>query len=569
MKEVVMQSKFARLLLVIMLVVIGVEAGQRSAQAQSVLRLPNPIGAGDFTTADPALVSDYASGQITSETHYALVRGKEDNLNDIQPGMASAWEVSDDGLTITFTIRSGIPWVTWDGSAVVEAKDDAGNTLYVTAHDFEYGLKRTLDPATASEYAYVFTSVIKGAAEFNGSTETGDALNALRDAVGVEATDDTTLVVTLTQPASYAINILTLTNAAAQPQTAIEEHGAQWFEPGNSLSYGPYAISEWKHDTSLTLSKNPFWPGIENSPKPSIDQVVFTMLDEAATFNNYQAGTIDVAKVPLADLDRIRADEAFKPELSEAPVLNSAYYGFTVTKEPFDDVRVRRAFSLAIDREAIVENVIKSGVPARWFSRPGIAAAPTLESHPDLGIGYDPDAAKASLDEYLTEKGISVDQLPPITLLLYANDTVSKVAEVVQQMWQETLGVTVTIVSQEFSTYLQTVQNDPTGVYALGWTADYADANNFLREVFRSNSGNNFTHWKNDEYDQLVDQAADETDIAKRTELYAQAEEILVDTDAVIAPMYWGTRIFVTKPNISRTVSQINGDERLEKWSIQ
>lgn len=564
-----MKSKLARLLLVIALVAIGVGLGQHPAQAQTVLHLPNPIGAGDFTTADPALVTDYASAQITSETHYALVRGKEDNLNDIQPGMASKWEVSADGLTITFTIRTGIPWVKWDGSAVVEAKDDAGNVLNVTAKDFEYGLKRTLDPATASEYAYVFTSIIKGAAEFNGSKETGDALTALRDAVGVKATEDQTLVVTLTQPASYAINILTLTNAAAQPQAAIEKSGATWFEPGNSLSYGPYVISEWKHDTSLTLTKNPFWPGIENSPKPTIDQVVFTMLDEAATFNNYQAGTIDVAKVPLADLDRVRADEAYKTELAEAPVLNSAYYGFTVTKPPFDDVRVRLAFSQAIDRQAIVDNVTKSGIAARWFSRPGIAAAPTLEKYPDLGVGYDPDKAKASLDEYLKEKGITVDQLPPITLLLYANDTVSKVAEVVQQMWQETLGVNVQIVSQEFRTYLQTIQNDPPGVYALGWTADYADANNFLREVFRSNSGNNFTHWKNDAYDKLVDDAAAETDIDKRTELYAQAEDILIAKDAVIAPMYWGTRIFVTKPNIVRTVSQINGDERLEKWSIK
>ncbi|MBX3083019.1 MAG: peptide ABC transporter substrate-binding protein [Anaerolineae bacterium] len=564
-----MKSKLARLLLVIALVAIGVGLGQHPAQAQTVLHLPNPIGAGDFTTADPALVTDYASAQITSETHYALVRGKEDNLNDIQPGMASKWEVSADGLTITFTIRTGIPWVKWDGSAVVEAKDDAGNVMNVTAKDFEYGLKRTLDPATASEYAYVFTSIIKGAAEFNGSKETGDALTALRDAVGVKATDDQTLVVTLTQPASYAINILTLTNAAAQPQAAIEKSGATWFEPGTSLSYGPYVISEWKHDTSLTLTKNPFWPGIENSPKPTIDQVVFTMLDEAATFNNYQAGTIDVAKVPLADLDRIRADEAYKTELAEAPVLNSAYYGFTVTKPPFDDVRVRLAFSQAIDRQAIVDNVTKSGIAARWFSRPGIAAAPTLEKYPDLGISYDPDKAKASLDEYLKEKGITVDQLPPITLLLYANDTVSKVAEVVQQMWQETLGVNVQIVSQEFRTYLQTIQNDPPGVYALGWTADYADANNFLREVFRSNSGNNFTHWKNEAYDKLVDDAAAETDIDKRTELYAQAEDILIAKDAVIAPMYWGTRIFVTKPNIVRTVSQINGDERLEKWSIK
>ncbi len=567
-----MQRKGFRLLLalVIAALLVGVSAnGAAHAQTVKRLRIPNPIGAGDITTADPALVTDFASAQITSETHYALVRGVETNLNDVQPGMASKYEVSKDGLTYTFTIRKGIPWVRWDGKAVVEAKDDKGATLYVTAKDFEFGLKRTLDPRTASEYAYVFTSIIKGATEFNKSKETGDALIKVRDAVGIKATDDQTLVITLSEPAGYAINILTLTNAAAQPQSAIEKSGAKWFEPGNSLSYGPWVISEWKHDERLTLSKNPFWPGIENSPKPSIDEIVMTFLDQAASFNNYQAGTIDIATVPLADLDRARVDATLKAEISEAPVLNSAYYGFTATKAPFDDVRVRRAFSLAIDRESIVENVNKGGTPARWFSRPGIAAAPTVEKYPKLGIGFDVDAAKKSLQAYLDEKKLTVDTLPPITLLLYKSDAVSKVAEAIQQMWQETLGVKVSIVSQEFKVFLQTIQTDPPGVYALGWSADYADANNFLREVFRSNSGNNYTRWKSDAFDTLVDQAARETDATKRTDLYSQAEDILVSKDAVIAPLYWGTRVFVTKPNVTRTVSQTNGDERFEKWTIK
>jgi len=161
-----------------------------------------------------------------------------------------------------------------------------------------------------------------------------------------------------------------------------------------------------------------------------------------------------------------------------------------------------------------------------------------------------------------------VDQLPPITLLLYKNDTVSKVAEAIQQMWQETLGVNVQITTQDFSVFIKTVQNDPPQVYALGWSADYADANNFVREVFRSDSGNNFTHWKNATFDKLVDDAARETDVDKRTELYRQAEDILVLKDAVIAPLYWGTRFILTKPYVQRTFSQTNGDERLEKWDV-
>jgi oligopeptide transport system substrate-binding protein len=539
------------------------------AQDAKVLHVPNPIGAGDISTADPALVSDYASNQITQETHYGLVRGLETDLNKIQPGMAEKWEVSKDGLTYTFKIRKGIPWVMWDGKQVVEAKDDSGKVLTVTAHDFEYGIKRTLDPGTASDYAYVFTSIIKGAADFNGSKEKGEALDKLRAAVGVKATDDETLTVTLSEPAAYAINILTLTNASAQPKAAIEKHGVKWAEPGNSLSYGPFVISEWKHEESLTLTKNPFWPGIENSPKPKIDQVVMLLLSDEAVFNNYEAGTIDLSKAPVTDLERIKADSKMSAELTIAPVINSAYYGFTATKAPFDDVRMRLAFSYAVDRQALVDNVTKGGVAARWFSRPGIAAAPTLENSPKLGIGYDPEAAKKSLQAYLDEKKITVDQLPPITLLLYQNELVGKVAEAIQQMWEKNLGIRVTITSQEFKNFLETIKNDPPQVYALGWTADYPDANNFLREVFRSTSGNNFTRWKNETYDKLVDTAAAESELAKRLELYSQAEDILVLKDAVIIPLYWGTRAFLTKPYVERTVSQINGDERFEKWDVK
>ncbi len=545
-------------------------AASAPAHAQTIkkLLLPNPIGAGDVTTIDPALVTDYMSAQITSETHYALVRGLETDLNKIQPGMAEKWTLSPDGLTYTFSIRKNISWVMWDGKQVVQAKDAKGQPLFVTAHDFEYGLKRTLDPLTASGYASTFASIIKGAPEFNASKDKGDALNKLREAVGVKATDDSTLVITLSQAAGYALNILTITNAAAQPQTVIEKAGAKWTDPGTALSYGPYVVSEWKHDASITLTQNPLWPGIENSPQPKIDQVQYLLIDQTTAFNNYQAGTIDSAGAPITDLDRIKADATLGKELAVSPVINSAYYGFTVTKAPFDDVRMRLAFSYAVDRQALIDNVTKGGVAARWFARPGIAAAPTLENSPNLGIGYDPAMAKKMLQDYLDEKKITVDKLPPITLLLYKSDTVSKVAEAIQQMWQETLGINVQVTSQEFSVFIKTIQSDPPQVYALGWSADYADANNFLREVFRSDSGNNYTKWKSDAFDKAVDAAAKESDVNKRTELYRQAEDILVLKDAVIIPLYWGTRFILTKPYVQRTFSQTNGDERLEKWDV-
>jgi oligopeptide transport system substrate-binding protein len=527
-------------------------------------------GKGDIPTLDPALVEDTASAWVTNHTHYSLIRGLETDLTKILPGMAEKWEISPDGITYTFHIRQNVPWVKWDGKQVVEVKDDSGKTLNVTAKDFEYGLKRTLDPTTASNYAYVFTDLIKGGVAYNGSKATGAELDKLRDAFGVKAKDDSTLELTLEQPAAYALGILSLVNAAAQPKAPIDKFSAQWTEPGNAWSYGPYVVSEWKHDESLTFVKNPFWPGFENSPKPKIDTVQFLFLDDTPGFSNYEAGSVDVVNpVPLPEMDRIKADPTLGKELSIGPAFSTYYYGFNVTKPPFDDARVRRAFAMSVDRQAIVDNVTKGGQePAQWFSRPGIASAPSLKDSPNLGIKYDPEGAKKELQSYLDEKKITVEQMPPMTLVTNQVEGHVKIAEAVQQMIQQTLGVKVELSTQEWKVFLQTLNTDPPQIFRSGWNADYADANNFLRDVFRSTSTQNHTQWKNPEFDKLVDQAAQLTDPAKRLELYRQAEDILIVKDAAIISVYWYTRVQMSKAYVERTFAIGNGDDRIEKWDI-
>jgi oligopeptide transport system substrate-binding protein len=539
-------------------------------------------GVGDIPSADPALAQDTASHQVVTLTHYALVRDLEDKPGNIQPALAEKWSISDDGKTYTFTIRKDIPWVKWDGSAVVEAKDSAGKTLYVTAQDFEYGIKRMLDPRTASPYAYVYVDSlgIVGSSEFNGykvaegkkltDPDVAKELDALKDKVAVKAKDATTLEVQIKDKLGYAIFIFGLWSLAATPQSAIEQFGDKWTEPGNSLSYGPYVVSEWKHDESMTMVKNPFWPGLPNAPKPTIDKIVGLMVDETPAFNNYEAGTLDVVNVPLSEIDRVRADAVLSKEFTVGPSFGTYYYGFNQKKAPFDDARVRRAFSMAIDRQAIIDNVTKGGQePARWFARPGLVAAPTMKDSPELGIGYDVAGAKAELDAYLKEKGITIDKLPPITLMVNQVEGHVKIAEAIQQMWKDNLGVAVTLATQEWKVYLQTLASDAPQVYRLGWNYDYPDTNNFDRDVFRSTSSQNYTKWTNVEYDKLVDQAALETDVAKRLDLYRQAETILVKTDAAIAPIYWYTRVEVTKPYITRTYEVGSGDARYEKWDIK
>jgi oligopeptide transport system substrate-binding protein len=235
---------------------------------------------------------------------------------------------------------------------------------------------------------------------------------------------------------------------------------------------------------------------------------------------------------------------------------------------------VRLALSEAIDRQALIDNVLKGGQePAQWFARPGLAGAPTMADHPDLGVKFDPADAKAQLDAYLAEKGITAADVD-ITLMFNTSSGHQKIAEAIQQMWKTNLGIDVKLTNQEFAVFLDTIR-DPKAtpqIYRLGWCQDYPDANNFDREVFAVGGSANLgpsgggVGWENADYERLVREAAREQDATKRVDLYAQAEEILVKTDAVIAPIYWYTRVTVTKPYVTRTFSVLGGLEHFEKW---
>ncbi|MBM2844324.1 MAG: bac 5 protein [Anaerolineales bacterium] len=308
---------------------------------------------------------------------------------------------------------------------------------------------------------------------------------------------------------------------------------------------------------------------------PKLDEVVHLLtLEASGELAEYEAGNLDVAAVPLGDIERVKADPVLSQEFRIAPVLCTYFYGFNTQAEFTDDVRVRRALSMALDRQSLVDNVTRGGQePAQWFARPGLVAAPTMADHPDLGIAYDPEAAVAELQGYLDEKGLTADQLD-ITLMFNTSAGHQAIAEAIQQMWATTLGVNAQLTNQEFAVFLDTIL-DPVAtpqVYRLGWCVDYPDANNFTREVFAAGGSQNPNSpgpggigWFNQEFEDLVSQAAAERDPAVRVELYAQAEEILVDTDAAIIPIYWYTSVGLTKPYITRSYA-VTGHNDFTVW---
>jgi oligopeptide transport system substrate-binding protein len=525
------------------------------------------FGHEDVLTLDPGLVQDTSGVQVGVELFTGLIRLHEET-GEVQPGMATDWEVSDDGLVYTFRLRDDVPWVRFNNvtGEVEQVLDDEGNPRIVNCQDFLYGVRRSLDPNTGGSYAYV-NWYIENAGAVNGENGEDDPLFGQVEEVAVECLDDFTIQYTLREAAAFFPSIASMWINWAQPQWLIEDKGDRWIEAGFIQNYGPYALFDWTHDASITLVANPFWPGTESIPKPTIKYVHSLFLDSVEQLVNYEAGLLDVAEVPLAEIDRVRADPVLSEELNISPTRCSYYYGFNTSKPPFDDPKVRRAFSWAIDRQALVENVTKGGQePARWFARPGLTAAPSPKQGDDFGPPPTADVEKAR--EFLAASSYgSAENLPEITLMHNESAGHARIAEAIQQNWKENLGVDVNIATQEWKVYLQILEEDPPQIWRLGWCDDYPDASNFAKDVFHSDSGNNYTGWSNDEFDELVDEAALETDLKKRHDLYVEAEKILVGEDAAIIPLYWYTDVQMTKPYVERTYGA-GGQEAFEKWTM-
>ncbi len=511
-------------------------------------------------TADPAMATDLTSVDLINSMFVGLTQ-LDSATSAVIPSLATDWDISEDGLEYTFHLRNDIPWVSHNPATgeTTQVVDGDGNPRFVNAHDVVYGVKRTVDPATGSPYAYVLY-IVKNADLINSGDE-----SVTLDDLGVVALDDSTVKFTLESPAGYFPSISSMWVTRPMPQWAIEEWDNKWTEAGLIVTNGPYAMESWIHGGELNLVKNPLW--IE-ADSVQIERIEGVMITEASTsFAMYENDELDTTGVPQSDIDRVKVDPVLSEDYYTAPNTCTYYYNFVTNKYPFDDVRVRQAFSMAIDRQSLIDNVTKGGqTVASSFAPPGIFGAPEPGT---VGIHYDPETAQALLQEFLDEEGMTIDEFNALGIQLMHNTSEghASIAAAIQQMWTDTLGVEIQIENQEWKVYLQTRKistplSEMPHIFRAGWCADYMDENNWTHEVFNAEFSSNrsrrncvddtCTEVFATEFDDLTVAAGLSQDPAERIELYAQAEEILAMDEAAYAPIYHYTHNNVSKSWLTR-----------------
>jgi oligopeptide transport system substrate-binding protein len=516
------------IILVVGLALVGTWTA--SAQGSEPLTLNINLG-GDPLTLDPALAADTTSVTVIEQLFIGLV-DLDDDTAEVRPELATSWTVSPDGTVYTFTLRSDVYWT--DGHRV-------------TAGDVRYGILRTLNPATQSYYAFALY-IIKNAEAYNTGAITDP------NQVGVAALDDTHLRITLEYPASYVLSILSLWVARPMPQWAIDRWGSAWTDPAHIVTSGPYRLTEWVHDDHILLDRNPTYYDAVNV---QIERVKMWMVDESTAWTMYLNGQLDTAGIPAGHMGDVPSQE-----VHIQPIACTYYYGFSVSQAPFNNPLVRKAFAAATDREGLV-NTLFGGVqrPALTFTPPGVFGH--VDGYAEgVGIPYNPTQAR----QWLAQAGYPNGQgLPPVTLWFNTSPGHQAIAEYIRNSWYTTLGVSVTLQSLSWSDYLSQLPNGQFQIWRLGWCMDYPDANNFLNDgVHRPNFGN----WHNATYESLLDQAAREQNPDTRKALYKQAEEILVETDAVMLPLYYYTSVLAVKPYLERTYAP-GGEFDIATWRIR
>lgn len=491
--------------------------GGPAAGEDGIIRVGN---GGEPRDLDPHTVTGTPEVQIILTLLEGLVAYHPTNDEFPYPGIAESWDTSEDGRIWNFHLR--------------EAKWSNGDPL--TAADFVYSWKRVLHPQLGNEYAD-WMYMIKGAEDYHKGV--------LDDfsKVGLRAVDDHTFRVELNEPvAEFLKMLLNQTFLPVHPPT-IEAHGGPgvrssgWTQPDSYVGNGPYVLKRWDPDSVIRVERNPYYWDAESVMMDGFE--FYPINDENTELRAFESGQLHVTNSCPVNM-RGHYRENFPDKIRFDPFAGIYFYRINTTRAPLDDVRVRKALSLAIDREQIIRRMLQGNERvATSYAPEGIGGYVYGERQV-----YNPDRARQLLAEagYPEGKGF-----PPVELLFNTSDNHRKIAEAIQNMWRSELGVDIILTNQEWKVYLNTTQDLQYDIARAGWIGNLYPYS-FLRTMF-SYSPNNETGFNDPEYDALLEQSANTMDQEKRFELVRQAETRLLDAEPVI-PLYWYTNVFLIDPRV-------------------
>ena len=504
--------------------------------SMSIASEPQSIDPALNSAVDGAIMINHMfEGLMRWEDSGSETAGSDGTCNDAKLGYGQAESydkvVNEDGtVTYTFHLRDGIKWS--------DGKD-------VTAQDFVYSWQRLVTPATAADYSYMIDSVVNANAIMNGEMEPSE--------LGVSAPDDKTFVVTITSDLPYFTEICAF--PATFPVREDVVSNPEWtYTPETYISNGAYKMTVRETNSQIVMEPNEYYYNVD---KLGPQKITFKLMDDNnAQLNGFKTGELDfIQTVPVDEVAGLLSSG----EMKVVDYLGTYYVCYQTQKAPFDDWRVRKAFTLAVDRNYIVTEITQTGqVEAGAYVPAGVYDAAGVEGDDFRTVGgdyYDPttDAYEANCEEaraLLAEAGYPNGEGFPVVEYLYNTDDNHKaVAEALQNMWQTELGVTVTLTNQEWGTFLQTRKDGDYSIARNGWIADYNDPMTFL-DMWLTGGGNNDAQYSNPDYDAKIQEAKATSDVATRMQLMHEAEDILLEQDWVVNPLYFYTQSYMLADGI-------------------
>ena len=492
-----------------------VPAGTKLAEKQEIVR-----GNGtEVATIDPHKSSGVPESHVIRDLLEGLVN--QDSDGNTIPGVAESWETTDN-QTFTFHLRKDAKWSNGDP---------------VTAQDFVYSWQRFVDPATASPYSWYM--------EFTKMANAKEIIEGKKDksTLGVKAVDAHTLVVELETPVPYFVMMMGHTSTKPVHQATVEKYGDQWTTPEHFVGNGAYVLDQWVVNERMTLKRNEqYW----DDEKTVLNKVTFLPIEnQVAEMNRFLSGEVDISyDMPIEHFKRMQKEHP--EDVSVVGNLCSYYYNFNTKVKPFDDVRVRKAISYAVDRDIVSNAIMGQGQKPAYFLTPEITAG----FNPNL-----PQYAKMSQKErnaeaarLLAEAGYSKDNPLEFTLLYNTNENHKKVAVALGSMWKKTLGLKVTLENQEWKTYLSSKDTGNFEVARAGWCGDYNEASTFLTLMTSENTSGG-QHWGSKEYDAIIDKAIHSTSEQERKALYLEAEKLMAQ-EMPIVPIYQYVKTRLLNPHV-------------------